>query len=283
MPTATPKPVACTIAGSDSGGGAGIQADLKSMEANGVFGTSVITAITAQNTEAVTKAQPVALDLISAQIEAVLSDFPVAAIKTGMLATANIIERVASELEQRDGYPLVVDPVMISKSGYELLAPEAVATLRNRLLPLATVITPNLHEAGHLLDAPVRTEADMRDAARTLFDMGPAAVLIKGGHLAATDDAVDVLYDGTTFHAVRAPRIDTPHTHGTGCTYASAIAAHVAHGRALPAAVRQAKAYVTKAIEQALPLGSGHGPTNHFFHCTPFTEPASSPVVSDAA
>jgi len=264
------KPVALTIAGSDSGGGAGIQADLKSMEANGVFGTSVITAITAQNTTAVTEAQPVALDLISAQLEAVLSDFPVAAIKTGMLATADIIERVADDLKARDSYPLVVDPVMISKSGYELLAPEAVATLRDRLLPLATVITPNLHEAGHLLDATVRTEPDMRNAARALYDMGPEAVLVKGGHLATTDDAVDVLYDGTTFHAVRAPRIDTPHTHGTGCTYASAIAAHLAHGRDLPTAVEQAKAYVTGAIEHALPLGSGHGPTNHFFHAAPF-------------
>jgi len=265
------KPVALTIAGSDSGGGAGIQADLKSMEANGVFGTSVITAITAQNTTTVTEAQPVALDLISAQLEAVLSDFPVAAIKTGMLATADIIERVADELEARDSYPLVVDPVMISKSGYELLAPEAVATLRNRLLPLATVITPNLHEAGHLLGTTVRTEEDMRHAARSLFKMGPKAVLIKGGHLAATNDALDVLYDGTTFHAVRAPRIDTPHTHGTGCTYASAIAAQLARGRDLPMAVEQAKAYVTGAIEHALPLGSGHGPTNHFFHTTPFT------------
>lgn len=265
------KPVACTIAGSDSGGGAGIQADLKSMEANGVFGTSVITAITAQNSKAVTDAQPVALDLISSQLEAVLSDFPVVAIKTGMLATADIIERVADELEARDSYPLVVDPVMISKSGYELLAPEAVATLRDRLLPLATVITPNLHEAGHLLGTTVRTEEDMRHAARSLFEMGPQAVLIKGGHLAATNDALDVLYDGTTFHAVRARRIDTPHTHGTGCTYASAIAAHLAHGRDLPEAVEQAKAYVTGAIAHALPLGSGHGPTNHFFHATPFT------------
>ncbi|MFO8233384.1 MAG: bifunctional hydroxymethylpyrimidine kinase/phosphomethylpyrimidine kinase [Longimonas sp.] len=277
------KPVALTIAGSDSGGGAGIQADLKSMEANGVFGTSVITAITAQNTTAVTDAQPVALDLISAQLEAVLSDFPVAAIKTGMLATADIIERVANELEQRDGYPLVVDPVMISKSGYELLDPDAVATLRNRLLPLATVITPNLHEAGHLLNTTVRTEADMRQAARSLFKMGPNAVLVKGGHLAATDDALDVLYDGSTFHAVRAPRIDTPHTHGTGCTYASAIAAHLAHQRTLPVAVRHAKSYVTNAIAHALPLGSGHGPTNHFFHLTPFTESASLGVDSDVA
>jgi hydroxymethylpyrimidine/phosphomethylpyrimidine kinase len=252
------------------------------MEANGVFGASVITAITAQNTNAVTEAQPVALDLISAQIEAVLSDLPVKVIKTGMLATAAIIDRVADELERRDAYPLVVDPVMISKSGYELLAPEAVATLRDRLLPLATVITPNLHEAGHLLDATVRTEADMRNAARALFKMGPAAVLVKGGHLVATDDAVDVLYDGSTFHTVRAPRIDTPHTHGTGCTYASAIAAHLAHQRALSTAVRHAKAYVTGAIEQALPLGSGHGPTNHFFHLTPFTESVAS-VDSDAA
>ena len=277
------KPVALTIAGSDSGGGAGIQADLKSMEANGVFGTSVLTAITAQNTTEVTDAQPVALDMISSQLEAVLSDFPVAAIKTGMLATADIIERVADELEARDAYPLVVDPVMISKSGYELLAPDAVATLRDRLLPLATVITPNLHEAGHLLDTTVRTEADMRNAARLLFEMGPRAVLVKGGHLAATDDAVDVLYDGSTFHAVRASRIDTSNTHGTGCTYASAIAAHLAHQRSLLSAVRHAKAYVTGAIENALPIGSGHGPTNHFFSHTPFTKTDASPVGSDAA
>lgn len=276
------KPVALTIAGSDSGGGAGIQADLKSMEANGVFGTSVLTAITAQNTEAVLDAQPVALNLISSQLDAVLSDFPVAAIKTGMLATVAIIERVADELVAHStGVPLVVDPVMISKSGYELLDPDAVATLRTRLLPQATVITPNLHEAGHLLKSTVRTEADMRDAARALHDMGPEAVLVKGGHLAATDDAVDILFDGTTFHAVRAPRIDTPHTHGTGCTYASAIAAHLAHGRPLPEAVQHAKAYVTGAIDAALPIGSGHGPTNHFFHCTPFTE--SVAASADAA
>ncbi|MES3631116.1 MAG: bifunctional hydroxymethylpyrimidine kinase/phosphomethylpyrimidine kinase [Longimonas sp.] len=272
------KPVALTIAGSDSGGGAGIQADLKAMEANGVFATSVITAITAQNTRAVNQAQPVDLDLITAQIEAVASDFPLAVVKTGMLATADIIECVAEAVERYDLYPLVVDPVMISKSGYELLAPEAVATLRDVLLPLATVITPNLHEAGHLLDMTVRTETDMRDAARVLFEFGPDAVLVKGGHLAATDDAVDILYDGSDYHAVRAPRIDTPHTHGTGCTYASAIAAQLARGRSMPQAVEQAKAYVTGAIEHALPLGGGHGPTNHFFHLAPF-EAAETPAT----
>ncbi len=269
MPNAT-KPVACTIAGSDSGGGAGIQADLKSMEANGVFGTSVVTAVTAQNTEAVTQAEPVSLDLISAQIDAVLSDFDVAALKTGMLATSDIIERVANDLSWWDLGPLVVDPVMISKSGYELLASDAVATLREVLLPKATLITPNLHEAGHLLDTTVRTEPEMREAARALYDMGPEAVLVKGGHLSDTDAALDVLYDGSETYTVRAPRINTPHTHGTGCTYASAIAAQLARGRSLRDAVRSAKAYVTGAIKHALPLGNGHGPTNHFFHATPF-------------
>lgn len=263
-------PVALTIAGSDSGGGAGIQADIKAMQANGVFAASVITAITAQNTKAVTAAFELPLDLIEAQIDAVCEDLPIAATKTGMLSSAAIIELVARKVEAWQLRPLVVDPVMISKSGYPLLRPDAVATLRERLLPLATLVTPNAHEAAHLTGVKIQTIEDLYEAAQRLKAMGPEAVLVKGGHLAQTAEAVDVLYDGQRFEVFRAPRIDTPHTHGTGCTYASAIAANLARGFSLLEAVRRAKQYVTEAIRHALPLGSGHGPTHHFYFLEDF-------------
>ncbi len=258
-------PVALTIAGSDSGGGAGIQADIKAMQANGVFAASVITAITAQNTVAVTDAMDVPLELISSQMAAVLSDLPVAAIKTGMLSSTGIIQTVAETLRHYPTLPLVVDPVMISKSGFSLLQDDAVDALVADMLPLAAVCTPNAHEAARLVGSDIRDEADAKEAAKAIHAMGPAAVLVKGGHLDEESDAVDVLYDGHDMHVIRSPRIDTPHTHGTGCTYAAAIAARLAHGDSVIDAVHTAHGYVHAAIRGGLPIGNGHGPTDHFY------------------
>jgi hydroxymethylpyrimidine/phosphomethylpyrimidine kinase len=268
------KPLALTIAGSDSGGGAGIQADIKAIEANGVFAASVITAVTAQNTVAVTAAFDLPLDLIEAQLDAVADDFAFGAVKTGMLSSAAIIGLVARKVREHEFAPLVVDPVMISKSGFALLQPDAVEAMKGDLFPLAALVTPNVHEAERLVGGEIRTRADAEAAARALHALGPRAVLVKGGHLDGEADAVDVLFDGTEVHAFRAGRIDTPHTHGTGCTYASAIAAHLARGAALADAVRAAKAYVTEAIRHGLAIGAGHGPTNHFYFLAdrpPFT------------
>ncbi len=259
------KPLALTIAGSDSGGGAGIQADIKAMEANGVFAASVVTAVTAQNTRAVTAAFDLPLDLIEAQIDAVADDFEFGAVKTGMLSSAAIIGLVARKVREHDLFPLVVDPVMISKSGFALLQPGAVEVLKRDLLPLAALVTPNVHEAARLVGMEIRTQEDAEAAARVIHAFGPQAVLVKGGHLDGEADAVDVLFDGIEVHAFRSERIDTLHTHGTGCTYASAIAANLARGAALSEAVRAAKAYVTEAIRHGLPIGHGHGPTNHFY------------------
>lgn len=260
------KPVALTIAGSDSGGGAGIQADLKSMEANGVFGTSAIAAVTAQNTDAVTRSFDLAPSLVGDQIDAVATDMDVRATKTGMLSAPEIIEVVADRVVAHELHPFVVDPVMISKTGFKLLKDEAIQTLIDQLLPLATVITPNVYEAEHLTGHTIDTTEDLSGAAEALLEMGPDAVLVKGGHLSDAERAVDVLVDGQTSRTFSAPRIDTPHTHGTGCTYASAIAANLAKGHDLVPAVERAKRYVTGAIRHALPLGTGRGPTNHFFH-----------------
>ena len=263
------KPVALTIAGSDSGGGAGIQADLKAMEANGVFGASALAAVTAQNTEEVSRAHDLPPSLVAAQIDAVVGDMDVQAAKTGMLSAPPIIETVADRVATHDLRPFVVDPVMISKTGFKLLQDEAIDTLVNDLLPLATLVTPNVHEAEHLTDVEIDTPDDLRAAGAALLEYVPDAVLVKGGHLSGADDAVDVLVDGETGRRFQAPRIDTEHTHGTGCTYASAIAAHLAKGHDLGAAVDRAKRYVTGAIRHALPLGHGRGPTNHFFHLDP--------------
>lgn len=256
---------ALTIAGSDSGGGAGIQADIKTMQAHGVFAASVITAVTAQNTEAVTGAHELPPAFIAQQIDTVVSDIEVHAYKTGMLSSAAIIEIVADRVAEHDLHPLVVDPVMISKSGFKLLKDEAIDTMKQRLLPLATVLTPNVHEAEHLTGRTIRTVDDARAAARDLHRSGAAAVLVKGGHLEGETEAVDVLYDGSEFRTFSSERIDTPHTHGTGCTYASAIAANLARGFDLATSVERAKRYVTEAIRHGLPLGSGHGPTHHFY------------------
>jgi hydroxymethylpyrimidine/phosphomethylpyrimidine kinase len=262
--------VALTIAGSDSGGGAGIQADLKSMQANGVFAASVITAVTAQNTRAVTAAFELPIELIEAQIDAVMSDIEVHATKTGMLSSIAIIEAVARKVKEHWMFPLVVDPVMISKSGFALLKPDAVETLRTTLLPLATLVTPNAHEAERLAEMSIRTADDAAEAARRIRGLGPEAVLVKGGHLEGEEQAIDVLLAGKDEHRFPSPRIDTPHTHGTGCTYASAIAANLAKGADLVTAVREAKRYVTGAIEHGLPIGGGHGPTHHFWHLEQF-------------
>ncbi len=263
------KPIALTLAGSDSGGGAGIQADIKSMEANGVFAASVLTAVTAQNTEAVTMSFDLPERLIAAQVDAVAEDFDIAAAKTGMLASSAIIEVVANKIEAHGLMPLVVDPVMMSKSGFKLLADEAIGTLRMRLIPLATVVTPNTHEAELLADRTVLTLDDAKAAAETIFEMGPDAVVVKGGHLDDQAEAVDVYFDGSAMRTVAAPRVDTKNTHGTGCTYASAIAANLAKGHGLAEAIERAKRYVTQAIRHALPIGRGHGPTNHFYHLDP--------------
>lgn len=264
------KPIALTIAGSDSGGGAGIQADIKSMEANGVFATSALAAVTAQNTETVEEAYDLSPSLVAAQIDAVVDDMDVQAVKTGMLSNPAIIETVADRVESHALSPLVVDPVMISKSGFQLLKDEAIETLLTELLPLATVITPNVHESEHLSGhSSIDTVGDLQAAAEALYEKGPDAVLAKGGHLSEESEAIDVLVDGAAVHTFSAPRIDTPHTHGTGCTYASAIAANLAKGYTLQTAVERAKRYVTSAIEHALPLGRGRGPTNHYFHLDP--------------
>lgn len=266
------KPVALTIAGSDSGGGAGIQADLKSMEANGVFGASALAAVTAQNTEEVVQASPLPSALVAAQIDAVAEDMDVRAAKTGMLSAPEIINTVADRVAAHGLVPFVVDPVMISKSGFKLLQDAAIDTLLDALLPLATLVTPNVHEAEHLTDVTIETTEDLATAGQALLEHGPDAVLVKGGHLAATtEEAVDVLVTETTSQRFASPRIDTTHTHGTGCTYASAIAANLAKGHDLDTAVGRAKRYVTGAIRHALPLGHGHGPTNHFFHLDPET------------
>ncbi|MEL6615397.1 MAG: bifunctional hydroxymethylpyrimidine kinase/phosphomethylpyrimidine kinase [Bacteroidota bacterium] len=258
-------PVALTIAGSDSGGGAGIQADLKTFEALGVFGTSALTAITAQNTQGVSRVDVLPPEAVTAQIEAVAVDFEIGAVKTGMLATAEIVHAVADAVERLSLAPLVVDPVMVATSGDPLLAPEAVQAYRKRLLPLATVITPNTHEAEALLGSPVRTLDDARRAAESLRASGAAAVLVKGGHLDGETDAVDVLADADGDLLVRAERIETTSTHGTGCTLASAIAAHLARGHDLRKAVQSAKAYLSEALRHAPGLGHGHGPVRHLW------------------
>jgi len=253
-----------TIAGSDSGGGAGIQADIKSMSANGVFAMSVVTAVTAQNTEEVTDVFELPTSIVAAQIDAVFDDFDVAAVKTGMLSSAAIVETVARMLKPQNVTNLVVDPVMISKSGHLLLKPDAISAIKGQLFPLALLVTPNIHEAQQLSGIEIKTLADPRRAAKIIHGSGCKHVLIKGGHL-PTDRATDLLYDGRFFNVFKGEFIDTPHTHGTGCTFASAIAAHLAQGKSVNDAVQVAKTYLTEAIRHSLAIGHGTGPTNHFF------------------
>ncbi len=254
---------ALTIAGSDSSGGAGIQADLKTFHQFGVYGASALTLITAQNTLGVRALHLLPPELVATQIAAVAEDLDVHAAKTGALGSAELIEVVANMVAQHRIPNLVVDPVMISKHGDRLLAEEAVEALKGLLFPRATLVTPNMHEAGALLGEPVQTEEKMRDAARALCDNGAAAVLVKGGHLSG-HEAVDLLYDGAEFIRLSAPRIDTTHTHGTGCTYAAAITALLARGETLVEAARRAKDFMTRAIRSAPGLGHGYGPVNHW-------------------
>lgn len=256
-------PIALTIAGSDSGGGAGIQADLKVFFALGCHGTSAVTALTAQNTVGVSGVHHVPEDFVIQQIDAVTSDLGVDAAKTGMLATAAIVSAVAGAVRAHNITPLVVDPVAISKHGDRLLADDALQAYRDDLFPLASVITPNLHEAGGLLGREVRTLGDAESAARDLADLGPRAVLVKGGHLEdQPDDAIDVLWNSGEVVKISGPRFDTADTHGTGCALSAAIAARLALGDELEDAVRYAKDFVAGAIEHALRVGKGFGPVN---------------------
>lgn len=255
---------ALTIAGSDSGGGAGIQADLKTFAAHGVYGTSAIAALTAQNTQAVLGVFAVPPDFVVAQIDAVASDIAVAAAKTGMLATPDVVEAVASALTRWAFPHVVVDPVMVAKSGDRLLAEAAVSSVRRDLIPCASVVTPNRLEAEVLLGRTVRTRAEARDAARRLVELGAGAAVVKGGHF-DDEEVVDLLFDGTDFHEFRHPRQQTRNTHGTGCTFAASLAANLALGHALPEAVQKTTDYVAGAIANGLAIGKGHGPLDHFW------------------
>jgi hydroxymethylpyrimidine/phosphomethylpyrimidine kinase len=254
--------VALTIAGSDSGGGAGIQADLKTFQRFGVYGTSAVTLVTAQNTVGVRRVELVSTELVTQQIAAVAEDFEVRAAKTGALGSAEIIEAVAAAIQEHALPNPVVDPVMISKHGDLLLDAGAVEILKSRLFPRASLVTPNLHEAAALLGRAVGSEAEMRDAARAVCDLGAAAALVKGGRLSG-GEAVDVFYDGSDFVRLAAPRIETPHTQGTGCTCSAAITALLARGTTLSDAVREAKDFISRAIAGAPGIGHGHGPVDH--------------------
>jgi hydroxymethylpyrimidine kinase/phosphomethylpyrimidine kinase len=256
-------PVALTIAGSDSGGGAGIQADLKTFAALGVHGTCAITAITAQNTVAVTEIFELAPSLVRAQIDAIFDDIGVQAAKTGMLSSAAIIEAVASAVRARGIRNLVVDPVMVAKGGARLLRDDAVGALRSQLLPLATVLTPNLPEAEVLLGRPIASLDERRAAARDLQKLGPRIVVLKGGH--ADGEAIDLFWDGTEMVELTAERVATMNTHGSGCAFSAAIAAFLARGSDALSAVREAKRFISGAIEFSLELGHGHGPVNPMF------------------
>lgn len=260
-------PVALTVAGSDSGGGAGIQADLKTFAAFGVYGASVLTALTAQNTREVRGVHAVPAGFVTGQAEAVLDDLPVVATKTGMLATAEVVSTVAALAAAQRLPNLVVDPVMVASSGDRLLDPDAERTYRDELLPLAAVVTPNVHEAEVLLGRPITTLDDQHDAARALGELCPGVVVLKGGHAVrgSEQDAVDVLWDGSASSELRQPRLQTRHTHGTGCTFSAAIAASLARGSDRATAVAEAKTYVTRAIGAAVDweLGGGHGPLHH--------------------
>jgi hydroxymethylpyrimidine/phosphomethylpyrimidine kinase len=253
---------ALTIAGSDSGAGAGIQADLKTFAAHGVYGTSAITAVTAQNTLGVTMFEAVSADLVTAQIEAVVADIGAHATKTGMLATAAIVEAVAAAIKDLDVPLLVVDPVMIAKSGDRLIDEDAIGSLKSELLRQAFLVTPNIPEAEVLSGVTIQRDEDRREAARRIGAMGVTAVLIKGGHY-PSDDIMDLLFERGEFVEFRHSRVPGRHTHGTGCTFAAAITSHLALGRSLREAIPRAQRYIAEAIRQAPDLGKGHGPMNH--------------------
>lgn len=253
-----------TVAGSDSSGGAGIQADLKTFAALGTYGMSCICALTAQNTKGVTMVVNTPVDMVRAQLEAIFDDIPPKAVKTGMLSSAPIVEAVVDFFSSHR-VPLVVDPVMVATSGAVLLEKEAIQSYKEKLIPLSTLITPNIPEAEVLSGLSIKNEEDMKKAARALMDLGPSAVLVKGGH--SVEDARDILYDGKEFHVFSGKRISTENTHGTGCTLSSAIAAGLAKGLSLVGAVGEAKKYMEGAIAKAAvdSVGHGHGPVHHFW------------------
>lgn len=253
-----------TVAGSDSSGGAGIQADLKTFAALGTYGMSCICALTAQNTKGVTMVVNTSVDMVRAQLEAIFDDIPPKAVKTGMLSSSPIVEAVVDFFSSHK-VPLVVDPVMVATSGAVLLEKEAIQSYKEKLIPLSTLITPNIPEAEVLSGLSIKNEEDMKKAARALMDLGPRAVLVKGGH--SVEDARDILYDGKEFHVFSGKRISTENTHGTGCTLSSAIAAGLAKGLSLVGAVGEAKKYMEGAIAKAAvdSVGHGHGPVHHFW------------------
>jgi hydroxymethylpyrimidine/phosphomethylpyrimidine kinase len=261
--TTSTLPIALTIAGSDSGGGAGIQADLKTFQAFGVFGATALTAVTAQNTLGVQLIHPIPIDVVRAQIDSVAGDLRPGGVKSGMLATSELVQAVAEAIRTHDLRNYVMDPVMVATSGDRLLARDAEAALVTELLPLASLVTPNLHEAGILTGLPVDTLDEMREAAKALVEMGAEAALVKGGHL-QEGEAIDLFWDGAREITWHRTRLDTPHTHGTGCTLSAAAAAGLARGLPLEEAVNQAVDFVARAIETAPGLGRGHGPVNHF-------------------
>ena len=257
-------PCVMTVAGSDSGAGAGIQADLKAMAAQRTYGLTVITAVTAQNTLGVKQFFVMTPQLVAAQMDAVLQDFPVATVKTGMLGNASIVEVVAAKLKEYRLRRVVVDPVMVAKSGDSLLETDTQTAIREILLPLSFVITPNIPEAEVLCGQKISDIGDMREAAQLLQKRGAAFVLLKGGHLQGEDMLTDVLFDGNKFFYYRAKRINTKNTHGTGCTYASALAAFLALGYPVPQAVWKARFYLQGILPRDPALGKGHGPMDHF-------------------
>ena len=254
---------ALTIAGSDCSGGAGIQADLKTFAAHGVYGMSVIVSVVAENTSAVVGVEDVAPDMIEKQIDAVFEDIGADAVKVGMLSRSACMEAVARRLRAYRPPHVVIDPVMVAKNGCPLMQPESMATLIAGILPLADLLTPNIPEAERLTGISIRSPGDMERAARQIASLGAKSVLVKGGH--AAGDALDILWDGGTFRYFSEKRVETRNSHGTGCTYSSAIAANLARGFALPEAVARAKSYVTTAIRHSLAIGKGCGPTHHFY------------------
>lgn len=256
-----------TIAGSDCSGGAGIQADLKTMSAHGVFGMSVIVSVVAENTARVIDIQDVSPEMIEKQIDAVFEDIVPDAVKIGMLSTPACMQAVAGKLRQYQPQHVVIDPVMYAKNGCPLMNPDAVGALIEHVLPLADVLTPNIPEAECIADMKIETPSDMEEAARKIHAMGCKGVLVKGGH--AIGDALDILYDGTQFYRFETKRINTKNTHGTGCTLSSAIASNLALGYDIAEAVKRAKDYVTDAIEHSLAIGNGCGPLNHFCRIFP--------------
>jgi hydroxymethylpyrimidine/phosphomethylpyrimidine kinase len=255
--------IALSIAGSDSSGGAGIQADLKTFQAHGVYGTTAITAVTVQNTRSVSAIQEISPDIVQGQILCLFEDLAIDAVKIGMVASPPLIECIADALGRVDRPPIVLDPVMISKSGCALLEPDAQQALVDLLFPLAEVVTPNIHEAETLVKRKITSLDDMKKAAQDILALGAHKVVVKGGHLEGV--ATDVIYDGEAFEELSSRRFDTPNTHGTGCTFSSAIAANLALGNNFSQAVRNAKTYITGAIQYALDIGHGHGPTHHFY------------------